>query len=204
MERMSSDWIIARGTLMGSFSRRLMTVCTESACIVEYVVCPVFIAWNSVIASSPRTSPTAMYSGRWRSADRSRSYIVMSAPSSSRSRVTLDSQLSWYSVSSRVSSMVSSFDRGGMNIEMAFIDVVLPDAVPPAKMSDLFDSMASQRYASISTEKVPYSSRSMGVNGSSAYFRMVNADPRGVTSSPSASSMRDPSGSVVETTGSET
>jgi len=44
----------------------------------------------------------------------------------------------------------------------------------------------------------------MGVNGSSAYFRIVNAEPRGVTSSPRASSIREPSGRVVETTGSET
>jgi len=85
-----------------------------------------------------------MYSGRWRSAERSRSYIVMS-DSSSRSRVTEDSQLSWYSDSSRVSSMVRTFERGGMNIETAFMEVVLPAAVPPAKISDLFDSMASQR-----------------------------------------------------------
>src|SRR6056297_2456312 len=107
-----------------------------------------------------------MYSGRWRSADRRRSYIVMSE-SSRRSRVTDESQLSWYSDSSRVSSMVRTFERGGMNIARAFIDVVLPAAVPPAKMSDLLDSMASQRYASISSEKVPNSSRSMGVKGSS-------------------------------------
>lgn len=72
-----------------------MTVSMLSACIVENVVWPVFIAWNSVTASSPRTSPTMMYSGRCRSAERSRSYIEMSVPSWSRSRVTDDSQLSW-------------------------------------------------------------------------------------------------------------
>src|SRR6056297_2843243 len=136
------------------------------------------------MASSPRTSPTTMYSGRWRSAERSKSYIVMSALSPRRSRVTDDSQLSWYSANSRVSSMVRTFERGGTNIEMAFIEVVLPDAVPRAKRIDWCDSMASQRYAIWSRLDVPYSTRSIGVNGSSAYFRIVNADPRGVTSSP--------------------
>ena len=127
-----------------------MTVWTLSACIVENVVWPVFIAWNRVIASSPRTSPTRMYSGRCRSADRSRSYIVMSA-SPIRSRVTEESQFSCYSDSSRVSSMVSTFDRGGMNIDTAFIDVVFPAAVPPAKTRLLLCSIASHRKASIET-----------------------------------------------------
>jgi len=44
IDSMSSDWTIARGTLIGSFSNRLMTVSIESACIVEKVVWPVFIA----------------------------------------------------------------------------------------------------------------------------------------------------------------
>jgi len=73
--------------------------------------------------------------------------------SSRRSRVTEESQLSWYSESSRVSSMVSTFERGGTNIETAFIDVVLPAAVPPAKMSDLLDSMASQEGEHLQAER---------------------------------------------------
>ena len=68
-------------------------------------------------------------------------------------------------------------------------------------MMFLLFSMASHRYAICSSENVPNRRRSIGVNGSSLYFRMVNAEPCGVTSSPRASSAREPSSSVVSTMG---
>ncbi len=41
--------------------------------------------------------------------------------------------------------MDSTFDRGGTNIDTAFIEVVLPEAVPPAKMRLLLCSIQSHR-----------------------------------------------------------
>ena len=114
--------------------------------MVEKVVCPVFIAWKSVCASWPRTSPTRMYSGRCRIADLSRANISIVAPLSEiDSRVTEAIQLSWYRVSSRVSSIETTFASGVMKRETALSEVVLPEAVPPMKMSDLLFSIANQK-----------------------------------------------------------
>ena len=63
---------------------------------------------------------------------------------SNESRVTLGIQLGWGSFTSRVSSRLTIFAIGGMKREIAFNDVVLPDAVPPAKIADLPFSTASQ------------------------------------------------------------
>ena len=48
MLTISSAVIMVRGTLMGGFSSRWMADSTESACMVENVVWPVDMAWNSV------------------------------------------------------------------------------------------------------------------------------------------------------------
>src|SRR5208337_2217673 len=98
-ERLDADnvnaWTILRGTLRGSLSSRWMAASMLPACMVENVVWPVFIAWKSVCASGPRTSPTMMYSGRCLMAARRRSNILMALPPSvSASRVTLAIQLS--------------------------------------------------------------------------------------------------------------
>ena len=79
-----------RGTFRGSLSSRWMAASTLPACMVENVVCPVFIAWKSVWASSPRTSPTRIYSGRCRMAALRRSNMLIEVlPSERASRVTL-------------------------------------------------------------------------------------------------------------------
>src|SRR5512137_72758 len=96
---------------------------------------------------------------------------------SNESRVTLGIQFGWGSFSSRVSSRETIFDNGGMNSETAFRDVVLRDAVPPAKIADLPFSTQSQMYAIESGANVLHSIRSVGVIGSSLNLRMVNVDP---------------------------
>src|SRR5208282_4203594 len=53
---------------IGSFSTRCRSSATDPAWIVDIEACPTEIAWKSVNASTPRTSPTMTYSGRWRSA----------------------------------------------------------------------------------------------------------------------------------------
>ncbi|OQA51020.1 MAG: hypothetical protein BWY45_03399 [Euryarchaeota archaeon ADurb.Bin294] len=99
--------------------------------------------------------------------------------------MTLGIQLAWGSFSSLVSSSVTILANGGINKEIAFSEVVFPDAVPPAKMHDFPFSTASQRNAIERGEKVPHSIRSVGVIGSSLNFLMVKVDPCAVTSVPS-------------------
>src|SRR5438093_2734319 len=59
---------------------------------------------------------------------------------------------------------------------------VLPLAVPPQTIMDLPFSTATQRYATISALAVPNFTSSTGVKGFSLYRRIVNEDPRVVTS----------------------
>ncbi|KAF1074130.1 hypothetical protein MKMG_02009 [Methanogenium sp. MK-MG] len=96
MLTISSACTIFRGTLSGWFSSRWMAESTSFACIVEKVVWPVFIAWKRVCASLPRTSPTMIYSGRWRIAAfrRSNISILDAEVSVIASRVTDAIQLS--------------------------------------------------------------------------------------------------------------
>ncbi len=67
------------------------------------------------------------------------------------------------SFSSRVSSSVTIFAIGGINSDIAFRDVVFPEAVPPANIQDFPFSTASHRNAMERGEYVPHSMRSVGV-----------------------------------------
>ncbi len=148
----SSAPSIATGTLIGSLTRRLIASSMLPAWRVENVVCPVFIAWKSVWASRPRTSPTMMNSGRWRSAALRRANMSTSPfePLTLISRVWVGSQFSCGSWISRVSSMETIFAWWGMKNEIAFIVEVLPLAVPPTTIMLLRFSTASQMHASTS------------------------------------------------------
>jgi len=106
------------------------------------------------------------------------------------------------SFSSRVSSRETTFAFGGMNSDTAFSDEVLPEAVPPENKSDLLFSMHSHRYDISSLEKVFHAIRSIGVMGTSLNLRIVNVLPLVVTSLPSVSWIREPSGMVASTMGS--
>ena len=169
------------------------------------------MAWNSTYASAPRISPTIMYSGRSRSAARSRSYMSTApaalAPAAAvsppkPSRVQPGIQLGCGRFSSRVSSMLTIFCCHGRKSEQAFSDVVLPEAVPPTNSIDIPYCIASQKNAICIDEKVLNSSRSIGVNGSSRNRRMVNVEPLVETSRPRVMTMREPSISVASSSGS--
>ena len=95
------------------------------------------------------------------------------SPSLNDGRVTEAIQLRWGSSTSRVSSMETIFAFEGMKSETAFSEVVFPEAVPPAKMSDLWFSMHSHRNAISSSENVFQLMRSTGVKGTSLNCRMV-------------------------------
>ena len=118
------------------------------------------------------------------------------------SRVRPGIQFMCGSFSSRVSSRDMTFALGGMNKDTAFSDEVLPEAVPPEKMSVLLFSMQSHRYAISSVENVFHAIRSIGVMGTSLNLRMVNVLPRVVISLPSVIWIREPSGIVASIIGS--
>ena len=94
--------------------------------------CPVFIACNMSSASSPRTSPTTMRSGRIR-----RALITSSRcrtaplPSTLGGRHSSRTTCSCFSRSSAESSMVTMRSRSEMNPESTLSKVVLPAPVPP-------------------------------------------------------------------------
>ena len=77
-----------------------------------------------------------------------------------------------------------TFALGGINSETAFNDVVLPDAVPPAKIRLLLFSMHNHRYAIALVENVCQPMRSIGVNGTSLNRLTVNVEPWAVTAVP--------------------
>src|SRR5665648_114803 len=97
-----------------------------------------------------------------------------------------------------------TFALGGMNSDTAFSEVVLPDAVPPAKIKLLLFSMQNHKYAIALVENVCHPMRSIGVNGTSLNRLMVNVEPWAVTALPSVIWIREPSGKVASTIGSAT
>ena len=118
--------------------------------------------------------------------------------------VTPAIQLSCGMLSSRVSSIETIFLLGGMKSESALSVVVLPLAVPPHMIALAPFSTAIHQYAIISADIVSNVRRSVGVNGSLRNLRMVNVEPRVVTSRDSDACRREPSGSVASTSGSAT
>src|SRR5207244_13612713 len=97
-------------------------------------------------------------------------------------RVVPGIQFSWGRLISRVSSMDTIFAPGRMKRAALFRVAVFPLAVPPQTIIDLPFSTAIQRYATISALAVPNFTSSTGVKGFSLYRRIVNDEPRVVTS----------------------
>jgi hypothetical protein len=91
--------------------------------------------------------------------------------------VVIGIQLMWGRLSSGVSSMVTIFMSGLMNIEMQFRSVVFPDATPPATRTELLFSTANQSSAARSGETVLSVIMSTIVSGSALNLLMVNVAP---------------------------
>src|SRR5659263_629410 len=142
-----SACIMVLGTLIGGFSSRWIALETESACIVENVVWPVLIAWKSVSASLPLTSPTRRNSGLCLSAAFRSSYIsIVPFPSAVKeSLVTPGILFGCGNFNSRVSSSVMILACHGINNETALREEVFPEAVPPAYIRLLLFSMQIHR-----------------------------------------------------------
>lgn len=82
--------------------------------------CPVFIACSMSEASAPRTSPTTIRSGRIRSEFRTKSRIeICPFPSILGGRDSNETILSWSSLSSAASSMVTI--RSSLGIKFSSI-----------------------------------------------------------------------------------
>ena len=93
---------------------------------------PVFMACNMSSASSPRTSPTTMRSGRIRRAlTTSWRWRIAPLPSTLAGRVSRRATCSWCSCSSAASSIVTMRSCSEMKLESTFSSVVLPAPVPP-------------------------------------------------------------------------
>src|SRR6266571_1362469 len=145
-----------------------------------------------------------MYSGRCLIAflSRSKSVISDTSPVTPKPILTTDdSQFSWGSWISDVSSIDTILALGLMNIASVLMVVVLPEAVPPTTTAEACFSMTYQNHAAISADIVLYMMRSVAVSGLSLNFRIVNVEPRRVTSFSYVIWTRLPSGSVASRTG---
>ncbi len=71
-----------------------------------------------------------------------------------------------------------------MNIDRQLSTVVFPAATPPATRIDALFSMAYQKYAAMSDERVPKEIKSEMVRGSTRKRRIVNVEPFRVISFP--------------------
>ncbi len=118
---------------MTSVSRRCRPSRAELACRVHMTPSwPTFMAWSMSMASTPRTSPTMMRSGRMRRVLVTRSRRVTSGrPAASRTRVRRYMTWGWGRVISGVSSRTMTRSSLGMSAPRALRSVVLPELVPP-------------------------------------------------------------------------
>ena len=150
-----------------------------------------------------------MYSGLCRSAAFIKSYksispmTLLPTTSPKPDRTTPGIQFGCGKLISLVSSMETIFDSLGINKQSALSVEVFPAAVPPAINALMPFSTASHIYATISDDMVWNSMRSGGENGSSLNFLIVNVDPFVVTSVLKVIWIRDPSGMVASSIGSE-
>src|SRR4030067_3189332 len=83
-----------------------------------------------------------------------------------------------------VSSTLTIFISGFMNMDKQFSMVVFPEATPPATSTDARFSMRYHRYAAISELIVLKAIRSEMVNGSTLKRLMVKVEPLRVISRP--------------------
>ncbi len=83
-----------------------------------------------------------------------------------------------------MSSTLTIFNPGFMNIDKQLRTVVFPAATPPAARTDTRFSMAYQKYAAMSDDTVLKDIRSEMVRGSTRKRRIVKVDPLRVISFP--------------------
>ena len=114
---------------------------------------PVFMACNMSSASSERTSPTMMRSGRIRRALMTSCRMwIAPVPSTLAGRVSMRATCVCCSRNSAASSIVTMRSSSGMYDESAFSSVVLPEPVPP--QIRMFSRALTQAFSSSSMPSV--------------------------------------------------
>ena len=159
------------------------------------------MAWSMSSASSPRTSPTTMRSGRIRrELMTSCRWRMAPLPSTLGGRVSSRATCSWCSCSSAASSMVTMRSRSEMKPESTLSSVVLPAPVPPlmsmfsARGRSARGTRASAASATESPPDPPPCSRSAGKR------RMESSGPSTASGGMMALT-REPSGRRASTIG---
>ena len=153
-------------------------------------------AWSRSNASPPRTSPTMMRSGRWRSVARRRSRIVTAGRSACSRRASNRTRLGRSIWSSAVSSMRTMRSSAGRNAASAFSSVVFPVLGPAADQDVLVPLAIAARTTSTSTLGVivPIRTSSSAVKNRVWNLRMVRVVPPRLHGGNTAAT-REPSGS---------
>ena len=153
-------------------------------------------------ASSPRTSPTMMRSGRMRREALIRSRMVISVASLELAfLVSMRTRLGMFLIcSSAESSMVITRSRAGMKLEMAFRKVVLPLPVPPHTKILCLETTSFCRKSATSGVMDLYSSSFSTVMGFLENRLIVTVAPFSATGG-NATCTREPSSSLASTMG---
>ena len=162
---------------------------------------PVFMACSMSKASSPRTSPMMMRSGRMRR------LLISSCrwrtppwPSTLGGRVSSRTTSSCCSCSSAASSMVTSRSLSGMKLERIFRKVVLPAPVPPEIRMLMRALTAAARISSMSGEMLFSFTSVSAATGPLPKRRMDRQGPSSASGGIMALT-REPSGSRASTMG---
>ena len=133
-------------------AERALLACT----VVSDPPWPVFSACSRSAASPPLTSPTTMWSGRWRSAWRTRSRIDTGVPRTRRFPPRSAGSSSRSILSSSVSSMATIRSSSGRSSIRAFSSVVLPEPVPPETRMFRRDRSASRATRNTFSGRAPW------------------------------------------------
>ena len=141
--------------------------------------CPVFIACSISSASSPRTSPTMIRSGRIRRLAFIRLRIVTSpSPAVFLFLASSDTRLSILLIcNSAESSIVIIRSPCGMKFDKAFKNVVFPDPVPPQIKILYFASTSNLNTSATFLFKEPYFKSCSIVIGVFENLRIVMTGP---------------------------
>src|ERR1039458_8823867 len=152
-------------------------------------------------ASSPRTSPSMMRSGRMRRALMTRSRMrTVPLPSMFGGRVSKRTMWVWRSCSSAASSMLTMRSDSGIKDERTLSRVVFPAPVPPETAMFNRAATAASRNSRMPSVQVRLRTRSSPVSGSLENRRMESAGPSMAIGGITALT-RDPSGRRASTMG---
>ena len=162
---------------------------------------PVFIACSMSRASSPRTSPTMMRSGRMRRALMTNCRCLTAPlPSMLGGRVSRRTTWRWRSVSSAASSIVTMRSLSEMNPDSTLSSVVFPAPVPPDTMTLVRQATAARTKSSIGCVSESRSTRSCAPSRSVRNRRIDSTGPSSARGGMMALT-REPSASLASTIG---